>query len=330
MKKKYFGFAVASFSVLFLILFLSGHVISEGFAGDNPNEDDLQQKIKQKPRPKLYTRTVVQSVTRDHVSLTRGSSKTITLKGRDLNAITSVQVLRKDDSKGLITAEILSPRTNSELKISLKASPYALVESEYKLKLIAGQMTISIPNNDVPFSLAVVIPAKAKPAGKELDARKFDISKKKQVSFKPDRINYTPPHTLGGRDFSGNGPDIRIAVNMQIPSTTKDRIICQIYMHAIETEPDWTTASSSDIYVMYVAPPGKEIVGIEEGYRIDWEGTDHHHQPETISAVYGLHKGPVKSLYIIGDIKGDDVENLSGGTHEVVEFKPLRIHLIDK
>ena len=140
-------------------------------------------------------------------------------------------------------------------------------------------------------------------------------------------ITHVPPHARmsghnwGNRDFSGNGPDLMVQVDVYV----EDNLLkSNIYMSATEPKHDWTAAIGSRSDVLYIP---------EMGWRIRWVVgavtvkkslyRDNNHSVET----WRYSSGPVRKLEIMGDGRGNDAGR---HTHVKVFFNPyLEVDLIE-
>ena len=134
--------------------------------------------------------------------------------------------------------------------------------------------------------------------------------------FQPDRISYMPPHTRGDKEFDGNGPNVYSNVNL---INQGNQLIARIYMKAVETRSDWTTAEGTKDFVIYTADPGKRIEAVVTAGNSSYSYTDNNHDMDEFPGT-----GPVRKYSFMGDGSGDDV-----GYHTRVEidFTNIRVQL---
>jgi hypothetical protein len=134
--------------------------------------------------------------------------------------------------------------------------------------------------------------------------------------FQPDPISYMPPHTRGDKEFDGNGPNVFSNVNLINQGT---QLIARIYMKAVETSSDWTTAEGTKDFVIYTADPGKRIEAVVTAGNASYSYTDNNHDMDEFPGT-----GPVRKYSFMGDGGGDDV-----GFHTRVEidFTNIRVQL---
>jgi hypothetical protein len=134
--------------------------------------------------------------------------------------------------------------------------------------------------------------------------------------FQPDRISYMPPYTRGDKEFDGNGPNIYSNVNL---INLGNQLIARIYMKAVETSSDWTTAEGTKDFVIYTADPGRRIEAVVTAGSASYSYTDNNHDMDEFPGA-----GPVRKYSFMGDGSGDDV-----GYHTRVEidFTNIRVQL---
>lgn len=145
----------------------------------------------------------------------------------------------------------------------------------------------------------------------------------------PHAITHVPPHARmpghdwGNRDFSGNGPDVLVQVDVYVEG---NRLKSQIYMSATETKRDWTAAIGTRTGdVLYIPGPGWQIMRIVERSVDVCQYRDNDHGIETCS--FSARSGPVEKMEIKGDGGGDDAGR---HTHVKVFFNPdLQVDLIE-
>jgi hypothetical protein len=92
----------------------------------------------------------------------------------------------------------------------------------------------------------------------------------------PRTVEYEPPHIEGDADFKGHGPRVNISVFL---TRSARQLTFNISMHARETKSDWTTASGRYSKVIFTAPAGKVITGVQGkqnwGNVVHYTDTDH-------------------------------------------------------
>lgn len=114
----------------------------------------------------------------------------------------------------------------------------------------------------------------------------------------PRTMTFVPPHTLGDKDFNGNGP--RVVVDAWLEHNDQ-QVFFVVKMIAEETKPDSTTASGTDRRALYTAPTGSRITSIDG--ETNWPGLvsyyDSNHEVDTF-------KTPLGPVSVFGDHRGDD------------------------
>jgi hypothetical protein len=154
----YFVFFVISF--LFVASFL-------GYSALDDLSENKQQKIKAQKQLQLLAIPKVDSVRPKNVRLNPGGKEvSIVVRGRNLNFITSVQMIR---NKKLVEKMecILKPTSPpyTSRRITLKALPEAKQESYCQLRLIAGSKTIDVDLNKFRLDVGIAMKAvKVKPS----------------------------------------------------------------------------------------------------------------------------------------------------------------------
>jgi hypothetical protein len=114
----------------------------------------------------------------------------------------------------------------------------------------------------------------------------------------PRTMTFTPPHTRGDKDFSGNGP--RVVVDAWVEHDGQ-AVYFVVKMIAEETKPDSTTAAGTTRSLMYAAPIGRRITGI--GGTTSWPGLVSYYDSNHEVDKFNTPLGPVS---VFGDHRGDD------------------------
>jgi hypothetical protein len=91
------------------------------------------------------------------------------------------------------------------------------------------------------------------PLDQEPEFRIESITNNEFGPFIPDLID-------GDREFNGHGP--LVTLNAELYLQGDDSLMCRVYMEAVETEYDWTTAEGEWEHFLYQAPDGWRISGI--------------------------------------------------------------------
>ena len=132
-------------------------------------------------------------------------------------------------------------------------------------------------------------------------------------------LSFTPPHTRGDREYSGNGPEVWATARWVKEDT---RVNLHLWMKAKETRSDWTTAEGERIEPYYTAPSGWRIDSIEGNLESSAHYVDTDHNDDRQG---GGPSGPVKEFKFRGDRDGNDA-----GIHTGVDvtFNPLVVKLV--
>ena len=135
---------------------------------------------------------------------------------------------------------------------------------------------------------------------------------------------YVPPHTAGDKEFWGRGPSIGASVTLYNAGSHVD---AEIQMSATETGGGDTTASGSERFTIYTAPPGTKVQYIVGGTVDQFAGyVDVDWELDTFERGTG---GPVKRYEFLGDTHGDDLEEGDLGTSVKVTFNRIDLQLIE-
>mgnify|MGYP001055918708 CR=1 FL=1 len=117
------------------------------------------------------------------------------------------------------------------------------------------------------------------------------------VSGQPLEISYMPPHTNGDREFDGHGPNVTVVANIGYDAVG---VYLRVYMKAIETKSDWTTAEGTSPKNYFYTPPFGYHIKQVNGQK-DWVVmyTDNDHSDD-------IHTTSLGQFIIVGDTGGDD------------------------
>ena len=115
------------------------------------------------------------------------------------------------------------------------------------------------------------------------------------------KIEYMPPLVQGDKEFSGNGPDVKVSVKYFVENGA---LQAQVYMFARETKSNWTTARGLSPKVVVFRPQrGYRVVRIAEArtyYKNIVNYRMRGHRPKTFVTSLG-------DIQVFGDRKGKDV-----------------------
>jgi hypothetical protein len=117
---------------------------------------------------------------------------------------------------------------------------------------------------------------------------------------------FIPPHTgSGDMDFNGHGPDVASEAELQIYNG--NQLWLRIYMRAVETGRDYTTAEGTEYY--YIATAQGQIQGIVGNNHMSHQYTDHTHGGDNFSFPPGEL---VNLLEYVGDTRGNEAGTKTG------------------
>ena len=115
-----------------------------------------------------------------------------------------------------------------------------------------------------------------------------------------------PRHIGGDRDYSGNGPEVHVNVELWITDVAATMLHASVTMSQVETKSDWSAAALHPrVFLLYRAPAGKRITKIWNTTRshLFYVDTDHaedrFYPPATL----------VKEFRVKGDTSGNDIGN---------------------
>src|SRR5260221_7402348 len=113
-------------------------------------------------------------------------------------------------------------------------------------------MRKTILSTSIFLLLAIFVSAQG---NKEYSVRYIDSV----IQFVPSTLGpYCPTKLLGGdREFGGHGPEIKAWVKLRLVGNTE--IFADVYMHARETESDWSETEGTWSKLLYRAPRGYQI-----------------------------------------------------------------------
>ncbi|MDP4264842.1 MAG: hypothetical protein Q8941_20105 [Bacteroidota bacterium] len=180
-----------------------------------------------------------------------------------------------------------------------------------------------------------------------LSPRDLKITPDTTVQYIPSTIGpYCPKKLLGGdRDFGGHGPEIWASINLRIVSG--NAVYADVYMHARETESDWSETEGNWSKLVYTAPAGYTITGIISGmtsevHYVSKPGANAFSPAGVLQAMTGGAKGTdvpfkddglVARWNIVGDTGGDDIstdDNCNDDTQVAIQLNPMKVKLHKK
>jgi hypothetical protein len=123
---------------------------------------------------------------------------------------------------------------------------------------------------------------------------------------RPNSLEFIPRHTRGDRDFDGSGPAVNASVQLRNNGSS---ISATLFMRAVETESDFTTAEGSITEEIILAEPGWRITQLRVGQQGGcppltscFSYTDSNHGRD----VFSVGNGPVSRFEFVGDTEGDE------------------------
>ncbi|MBS1919415.1 MAG: hypothetical protein JST17_04090 [Bacteroidetes bacterium] len=163
------------------------------------------------------------------------------------------------------------------------------------------------------------------------------------VQFIPATVGpYCPTKLLGGdREFGGHGPEIWASIDLSIESG--NQLFATVYMHARETQSDWSETEGTWKKLLYTAPSGFNISEITSGkhsevHYISKPGLGPF-SPGALRELLGGASGTdvpfkddglVTRWNIVGDTMGDDIStdrNCNDDTQVAVQLNPVKMKL---
>lgn len=205
-------------------------------------------------------------------------------------------------------------------------------KSIFLLAIIAFAFTTNAQNDTLKKIRPLIKPVKLMPI-------KLDSA----IQFIPATVGpYCPTKLLGGdREFGGHGPEIWASINLTIENG--NQLFATVYMHARETQSDWSETEGTWKKLIYTAPSGFNISGITSG-----KSSEVHYiskpglgafSPGALRELLGgatgtdvpfTDDGLVTRWNIVGDTMGDDIStdrNCSDDTQVAVQLNPVKLKL---
>jgi hypothetical protein len=163
------------------------------------------------------------------------------------------------------------------------------------------------------------------------------------VQFMPSTVGpYCPKKLLGGdREFGGHGPEIWSWVKLKIVGGKY--IDAEVYMHARETQSDWSETDGTWTKRLYTAPAGYTILNITSGqysevHYTSKPGVNAFTPAGLVQAIGGARgtdvpfkdDGLVARWNIVGDTGGGDIsddDNPNDDTQVAIQLNTMKIKL---
>lgn len=140
----------------------------------------------------------------------------------------------------------------------------------------------------------------------------------KDTTFNAGEVSFMPPHTRGDREFNGNGPNSTATVRIY---QVGNQIRADVYMRAVETRADWTTAEGIRTFILFTAPSDRQILSIVSSASATQSYLDNNHTEDFFEMGTG---GLVRRFVFVGDTRGDDA---GVATRVNVTFNSIRLRI---
>lgn len=151
---------------------------------------------------------------------------------------------------------------------------------------------------------------------------KFKPCIEENFTFVPTPITFIPPHNgVGDQEYNGHGPNISVTALVYRDGTS---LKVRLYMKAVETQQDWTTAEGTEIYDITPAgiPANREMKDILTATQFSMSPfIDTDHQMDVIFSPSG---NLISKCELIGDSSGKDA---GINTRVTVYFNPITLLL---
>lgn len=216
---------------------------------------------------------------------------------------------------------------NDDTQVAIQLNP---------LKIKLRKPAHSTKNNNKSFDKNIL-------NNKNITTNKTYILKDSAVQILPATIGpYCPMKVLGGdREFGGHGPEIWATLNLTIENG--NQLYANVYMHARETQSDWSETEGSWRKLIYTAPHGFNISEITSGknsevHYVSKPGVSAFTPRGLVEALGGARgtdvpfkdDGLVSRWNIVGDTGGDDIstdQNCNDDTQVAVQLNPVKLNL---
>ncbi len=175
---------------------------------------------------------------------------------------------------------------------------------------------------------------------------KFYVKLDSAIRFVPPTVGpFCPNKLMGGdRDFGGHGPEIWAWIKLEIRGGNE--LLATVYMHARETQSDWSETEGTWAKVLYTAPAGYTIGQIASGkysevHYISSPATSSFSPAGLVQAI-GTTRGTevpfkddglVTRWNIVGDTGGGDISDdndCHDDTQVAIQLNPVKLMLHKK
>jgi hypothetical protein len=130
---------------------------------------------------------------------------------------------------------------------------------------------------------------------------------------------YIPPRVGGDREFKGHGPRVDVSARLSIRNARE--LWATVYMHAKETQSDWTEVEGTADYLVYKHPMVTRIVRILSDTYSFSGYVDTDHEVDFLDMPAGEL---VRQFECVGDTSGEEA-GLRTGVR--VHFNPIRFEI---
>ena len=130
---------------------------------------------------------------------------------------------------------------------------------------------------------------------------------------------FIPPRVGGDREFKGHGPAVQVSTRLSIRNSKE--LWASVYMHAKETQADWTESEGTAEYLVYRHPGTKRILRILSDVHSFTSYTDTNHAVDFLNMPAGEL---VRQFECVGDTKGDEAGIKTGVR---AHFNPIKIEV---
>jgi hypothetical protein len=130
---------------------------------------------------------------------------------------------------------------------------------------------------------------------------------------------YIPPRVGGDREFKGHGPRVDVSARLSIRNARE--LWATVYMHAKETQSDWTEVEGTADYLVYKHPMVTRILRIVSDTYSFSRYVDTDHEVDYLDMPAGEL---VRQFECVGDTSGEEA-GLRTGVR--VHFNPIRLEI---
>jgi hypothetical protein len=127
---------------------------------------------------------------------------------------------------------------------------------------------------------------------------------------------FVPGHVGGDADFKGHGPNVYTRVDLW---TSGNQIWATLYVHATETQSDWTEAEGSTSFLVHTAQGN--IAAMLSDTASELEYTDYNHQRDSFAPSRGA---AARRFECVGDTRGNEAGSRTGCQ---AFFRPITFQL---